>query len=85
MNDLSAYDSENGFDTFDCFFRHGEVIRGQDREIRKLPLANRAFFVVFAREPGTAERVAAERLKTIQAIGFRVQRRTAAQPPAGAE
>ena len=62
MNNVAANNREHGFDAFDLFFRHGEIIVRERDEVRQLAGSNRPFLPVLTGKPTAALCVEAERL-----------------------
>src|SRR5438270_12333304 len=77
MNNLSAHDSENGFNRFDLFLRHGEIVVGERGEIRQLAGSNRAFLSVLTRKPTAALRIEPKRFSATQAVPLGIHRSAA--------
>src|SRR5882724_10311063 len=73
VDDLSAYDSEYGFDAFDVLVRNGEVVIRKDGEVSELALRKGALFAGLIREPTAPLCVKAERFFALKAIPFGIQ------------
>src|SRR6266436_5415012 len=73
MDNLSAYDRENGFDAFDVLFGDGKVIIRKHSEVSELALRKGALFAYFIREPTAPLCVKAERFFAAQAVPFGIQ------------
>src|SRR5712664_131306 len=74
VDDLSAYDSEYGFDAFDVLVRNGEVVIRKDGEVSELAWGKGAFFAGLTREPTAALRVKPQGLFATEAILVWIQR-----------
>ena len=72
--DLSAHYRHDRFQALYVFFRIREVVRRENRKIRKLPWSDRSLFVFLGREPTTPYRVQTQRFGALEAIVFRIQR-----------
>src|SRR5947208_12325091 len=68
VNDLSADDSENGFDALDAFLWNGKIIVAQRNEICQLAGSNRSLVTAFVRKPTAALGVKPQRFLAIEAV-----------------
>src|SRR5882724_10934562 len=73
VDDLSAYDSEYGFDAFDVLVRNGEVVIRKDGKVGELAWGKGAFFARLTREPTAALRVKPQGLFATEAIPVGIQ------------
>src|SRR6266540_4249845 len=74
MDDLSAYDSEYGFDAFDVLVRNGEVVIRKDGKVSELAWGKGALFAGLTREPTAALRVKPQGLFATEAIPVGIHR-----------
>src|SRR6266498_5241074 len=74
VDDLSAYDSEYGFDAFDVLVRNGEVVIRKDGEVSELAWGKGPFFARLTREPTAALRVKPQGLFATETIPVGIHR-----------